>query len=246
MNRLFITGDVHGNPIDRFGYKHFPEGRNLDKSDVVIVAGDMGIYFVDSLAERKYRQYALDFLDEKPYTIAFVGGNHENWDILRSLPLTEKFEFGTSVAQCSKSVFFIPNGTLLHLGGRKIWCMGGATSTDINWRLEHQRKHREKIWWENEVATKEEMQRGIDLLESVNNEVDYIITHTMPYECVAEYAMKYYRHMERVTDPMSRYFNFISDELKPKYKEWFCGHFHTNEKFSRNVNCLFEKIVEVE
>lgn len=43
MNQIFITGDMHSDPR-RFSVKSFPMQETMDKSDVVIIAGDFGSF----------------------------------------------------------------------------------------------------------------------------------------------------------------------------------------------------------
>lgn len=44
MNRIFVTGDTHGtNDIYKLTNKNFPVQEELDKSDVICIAGDAAI-----------------------------------------------------------------------------------------------------------------------------------------------------------------------------------------------------------
>lgn len=72
---VFVTGDLHGN-FERFKPKYFPEQANMTKDDTVIIAGDFGgVWFGDSRDDE-----TLDWLERLPFTLAFVCGNHENYD----------------------------------------------------------------------------------------------------------------------------------------------------------------------
>lgn len=60
---IYLTGDLHGNIIDRFSYKRHPELRQLTNKDTVIVLGDVGLGF------RGYEEediYQLNWLNQKP------------------------------------------------------------------------------------------------------------------------------------------------------------------------------------
>jgi predicted phosphohydrolase len=242
VSSIFVTGDIHGDPMERLSSQNFPTGKTLTKDDIVIVAGDFGIIFCDHIKYEYREQYLLKWLRDKPWTTLFVGGNHENWDKLRNLPLVEKFD--SKLGKVNDSVYFIPNGSLLTINGKTFWCMGGAMSTDIAYRINYQNKTREKIWWEEEIPTRQEMDRGVRLLESVDCKVDYIITHTMPTECVEEFSRKYLFYYDRQVDPTARYLQFIVNELKPTFREWYCGHFHKNEKYLY-VDCIMDAIYEL-
>ena len=78
---FFITGDTHRD-FTRFSAKSFPEQKNMSKDDYVIVCGDFGIW--DTSNEERYW---LGWLNDKPFTTLFVTGNHENFDLLKVLPI---------------------------------------------------------------------------------------------------------------------------------------------------------------
>lgn len=81
---IFVTGDCHGN-FERFKPKYFPEQAQMTKRDIVICAGDFGgVWFGDGRDEA-----ALDWLESLPFTLAFVCGNHENYDALERYPVKD-------------------------------------------------------------------------------------------------------------------------------------------------------------
>lgn len=81
---IYVTGDCHGN-FRRFQSECFPEQANMTKDDTVIITGDFGgVWFGDSRDDE-----TLDWLERLPFTLAFVCGNHENYDALERYPVTE-------------------------------------------------------------------------------------------------------------------------------------------------------------
>lgn len=74
---VYITGDCHGT-FERFSVKSFPAQRAMTRENFVIVCGDFGGVWEDRPRER----YWLDWLAQKPFTLLFVDGNHENFDRL--------------------------------------------------------------------------------------------------------------------------------------------------------------------
>lgn len=81
---IFVTGDCHGN-FERFKPEYFPEQAQMTKRDIVICAGDFGgVWFGDGRDEA-----ALDWLESLPFTLAFVCGNHENYDALERYPVKD-------------------------------------------------------------------------------------------------------------------------------------------------------------
>ena len=72
---IFITGDTHGD-FRRFRPDIFYEQEHMTKEDLVLVCGDFGgIWHGDPRDDA-----GLDWLEDRPYTTAFVLGNHENYD----------------------------------------------------------------------------------------------------------------------------------------------------------------------
>jgi len=244
--KIFITGDVHGNPISRLSTKNFPEGKDLTRDDIVIITGDFGVFFCqDDEDDIKRQLHILKWLDKKPFTTLFIGGNHENWDTLNALPLVDKY--GVKMGQAAGHVFFIPNGTLFEFGGRKIFCFGGAMSTDRG-GLDQNGFYPEegRSWWRDEIPSKEQMDAAVDTLESVDWKVDLVITHTMSSDCVKNFVFKERYHEVRVEDPVARFLNFVQEGLT--YDKWYCGHFHVNKTYEteagKKIQVLYDYIVK--
>ena len=78
---IYIMGDTHGD-FQRFGSKYFPQQKEMSRGDYVVIAGDFGGLWDGSQKD----QYWLDWLNKKPFTTLFVDGNHENFDLLNTLP----------------------------------------------------------------------------------------------------------------------------------------------------------------
>ena len=75
---VYVTGDIHGDLSDL-------DNRNigrLKKDDVLIVTGDFGFIWDNSKSELKN----IKKLSKKKFTILFVEGVHENFELL------ERFE----------------------------------------------------------------------------------------------------------------------------------------------------------
>ena len=112
----------------------------------------------------------IKWFDDQPFTVAFVDGNHENFDLLDNFPYEEKWN--GRVQRISNHVFHLCRGEIYIMEGHSIFTFGGATSVDKMYRTEN------ISWWKAENASKSEMDYGVNTLESVHWNVDYIITHT--------------------------------------------------------------------
>lgn len=77
---ICITGDTHGE-FERFSSNYF----NAAKGDYVIICSDFGNLCDNSNKEK----YCCKRLREKPFTVLFIDGNYENYDMLSAYPITE-------------------------------------------------------------------------------------------------------------------------------------------------------------
>ena len=221
---IYVTGDCHGN-FARFEQKHFSEQANMTKDDAVIIAGDFGgVWFGDSRDDE-----TLDWLERLPFTLAFVCGNHENYDALERYPVAEWH--GGKVHRVRPHVLHLMRGQIFELESYRFFTMGGAKSHDTNHRINH------ISWWRQELPSDEEYSEALQNLERYNWQVDYIITHCAP----TSIALMGSRHNEadRLTD-------FLQEvRERAKYHYWLFGHYHDNRAIDEKHILLWEQIVRV-
>ena len=224
MSRLFITGDKHGSiELKYLSNKNFPQAKELTKDDVVLICGDTGCIW-DTSKETKYWD---DWAEDRPFTIATIFGNHENYDAIRAIP-TEEWN-GAKVHKVRPHIMYIENGEIFTFNNKTFFCMGGASSID-KWR-----RTEGKSWWASEIPSKEEMEHAVKNLEKYNNKVNYIITHTAPNFILDKF---YYEH-DDVTNFLSHYV-----QTTVQFDEWYCGHFHVNRNYD-NFHMLYHDIKEI-
>ena len=221
---IYVTGDLHGN-FERFKPKYFPEQANMTKDDMVIIAGDFGgVWFGDSRDDE-----TLDWLERLPFTLAFVCGNHENYDALERYPVDDWH--GGKVHRVRSHVLHLMRGQIFELESYRFFTMGGAKSHDTNHRINH------ISWWRQELPSDEEYSEALQNLERYNWQVDYIITHCAP----TSIALMGSRHNEadRLTD-------FLQDvRERAKYHYWLFGHYHDNKAVDEKHILLWEQIVQI-
>ena len=221
---IYVTGDTHGN-FRRFQPEYFPEQAGVTKNDVVIIAGDFGgVWFGDSRDDE-----TLDWLERLPFTLAFVCGNHENYDALERYPVAEWH--GGKVHRVRPHVLHLMRGQIFELESYRFFTMGGAKSHDTNHRINH------ISWWRQELPSDEEYIEALQNLERYNWQVDYIITHCAP----TSIALMGSRHNEadRLTD-------FLQEvRERAKYHYWLFGHYHDNKAVDEKHILLWEQIVQI-
>ena len=254
---VFVTGDCHAN-FERFSADNFRKQEAMTRADTVLVCGDFGIWN-DSPRER----YWLDWLEQKQFTIAFVDGNHENFDRLYSDEFPVVDFHGAKAHQIRENLFHILRGGIFELEGASFFAFGGASSHDIEdgildrenylsdehfmnevkrWNKQGKMFRINHVsWWEQELPSQEEMDAGLAALSAHDNRVDYVITHCAPKEIAA--MMGFYE-----TDCLTDYFERLRTDIL--FRGWYFGHYHIRNRISmdilRSFRCLysdFERIL---
>lgn len=225
---IFITGDIHGDyDIHKFSTKNFPMQKRLTRSDYMIICGDFGLVWDNSKSER----YWLNWLEQKTWTTLFIDGNHENFDLLESYPLTEWN--GTQVHQITEHIIHLCRGSVFELENKRFFAFGGAES--------HDKKFRKKgiSFWEQEMPNSQEMQHGRENLEKINWQTDIIITHTLPHHLQA----KLFKHQDYKNNALTKYFDEI--ETKLNFKFWFSGHYHISKSLDEKHVLVYHNILQL-
>ena len=248
MNKIIVTGDIHGNPFQRLNLENFPEGKTFTKEDYVIILGDFGLVWDDSAMEHS----CLDWLENKPWTTLFIDGNHENYDLLNKFPIEEWG--GGRVQKIRSSVIHLLRGEVYDIGGYKFLAMGGARSHDIqdgvlevgDPRIKIWKKDNFKLfrinhisWWEEEIPNEKERKNALKNLAENDYKVDYILTHEAPSSDVVL--------MDHLLYHPDEYSKWLEMEIrqKVKYKKWFFGHYHLNLDVNEKETCLFERRIRI-
>ena len=248
---IFVTGDTHGDWINRLNVDSFPEQKEMTKDDYVIICGDFGIW-----DNSKREKYNLSWLDDKPFTTLFVSGNHENYDILDSLEMSEWH--GGLVNFVRKSVIHLMRGQVFNIEDKTFFTFGGASSHDISDGIlepddpnfKEKKKHLDKdpfalyrinhvSWWERELPSENEMEMGLNNLKKENNKVDYIITHS---PSTSELYLMGGKGLYQ-SDILTNYLEEI--KANTEYKRHFFGHMHCNKAINDKDICLYEQIIRI-
>lgn len=225
---IFITGDIHGEyDIHKFSSKQFTMQKRLTRSDYMIICGDFGLLWDGSKSERWW----LRWLEQKPWTTLFIDGNHENFDMLASYPVTEWN--GTQVHQITEHIIHLCRGSVFELEGKRFFAFGGAESHDKIFR-----KKGISIW-EQEMPNYHEMKRGRKALEAVDWNTDIVITHTLPQHLQLKlFGWDYYNRNE-LTD----YFDEIDAKLN--FNLWFSGHYHMSAACDDKHFLVYHNILQL-
>lgn len=233
MGRVFITGDTHGGEdygFRKFNVKHFPEQKALTKDDVVIITGDFGLIW-DNNPDNKSEKHWLKWFDKKPFTLLIIDGNHENHTRFDNLPVVEKF--GAPVGKVNNSIFHLKRGYVYTINGMTFFAFGGGNSID------KERRTPNISWWDREIPNYMEMKRGLDNLDAISNNVDFIVAHECPTSIITQMIS---HHVEPYN--LTEYLQEVVD--KNDFVQYFFGHHHQNKRIGEKYMCLYDKIVEIE
>lgn len=246
---IYATGDTHGN-FERFQPEHFPEQAEMTKEDYMIICGDFGGLWDG----RKKDNRNLDWLESLPFTVLFVSGNHENFDLLGKYPVEEWN--GGKVQRIRPHVIHLMRGQVFELQGYTFFTMGGARSHDMEYgvlnpyapdfeeqywtlrRMGASFRVNHRSWWKQELPSDLEYEEVRNNLERVRHEVDYIITHCAPSSIVDQLGAGGYAH-----DPLTDYLEEVKERTRFHY--WLFGHYHDNKILDVRFVLLWEQMIRV-
>ena len=252
---IYLTGDTHREFMSRFNMANFPEQEKMTKDDYVIICGDFGGVW-DIGWESKSEKHWLDWLEGRNYTLLFVDGNHENFDRLKGYP--EKEWHGGKVHELRPHVLHLMRGQVFEIDGNKFFTFGGAGSHDITGEIlevddpNFMKKKKELdstcelyrinhlTWWEQELASEEEMEEGHRNLRKNNYTIDYVITHCCATSTQQEIDERGLYEANQQTD----YLEFIKNCVN--YKKWFFGHYHEDMKVNDKETIIYEQIIRID
>ena len=248
---IYMTGDTHGN-FSRFADGHFPQQASMTKNDYVMICGDFGGVWNTS----KQQSDMLDWLNARPFTTLFITGNHENYDLLATYPVSEWH--GGKVQFIRPSVIHLMRGQIYEIDGQTFFTMGGAACHDIYngvldmsdpafdekynmlrarrkfFRINHQ------SWWEQELPTEDEIRMAHEMLCAHEKKVDYIISHCAPTQLQKEIQSRIGDNTHPENE-LTAFLQWIYDECQ--FKHWYCGHYHQPMDIKSNFHVLYEKII---
>lgn len=237
MNRVFICGDTHGT-LDIGKIEQLKMKEELDYGDYLIVCGDCGVVWdIESLPE--YTQH----FENIGCNVLFIDGNHENFDMLNEYPV--EYWNGGKIHKISEHIYHLLRGQIFEIYGEKFLTIGGADSSDREYRKEH------ISWWSDERISYDDINEAKQNLEKVNYKVDYVITHTPPTKTLNEFVkiltqcgedIPYYLKHKITLTKSSDMLDFVVKEVK--YKFWFCGHLHIDEKINK-TRILYADVVKI-
>ena len=230
---VFLTGDTHGE-LDIAKVEAFAQvAQGLTRDDFLIILGDFGLVWSDPASAKE--RYWLDWLEDRPWTTLFVDGNHENFDLLDTLPVTQRY--GGHVQDVRPHVSRLMRGETFHIGGHSFFVVGGAHSIDAQWRTPH------LSWWSQEVPDEHERARIAEAASRVGS-VDYVLTHCPPTGCYERYRQR----LPKFWGPSDEYTDWLEEHVEGAfaYKRWFYGHLHMDLPLDEPHTVLYNEVFDLD
>jgi hypothetical protein len=234
---IYVTGDTHGtHDIEKVRSWYNKNQAILTKDDVLVVLGDWGGLWhpIGSLKYKKLDNHVLVQWAKKKFTTFIIPGNHENYDIIESLPVIEKFGAKCYLFEVKRSfdnkyigdIYIAVHGEVYTIDDKKILAYGGATSQDKAFRTLG------IDYWSQEVPNISYEYSAFDNLKKHDMQVHYVFSHTCPVQ-VARVMFtpgtpEYNNYHQKSEDYVSKFLqSLIDDGLK--FNEWHFGHWHMDK-----------------
>ncbi len=224
---VYLTGDTHI-PVDvkKLNMDSFPEQKSLSRDDFVIVLGDFGLLWKEDKTYFHWKKW----FEDKPFTTLWLDGNHESFDMINRLPVSEWH--GGKVHFVSDNIIHLMRGQVFDICGKTFFVCGGATSVD--------KEHRTfgVSWWPEENLSYAECAEALENFDKAKEKVDFILTHTCPLSMLRPMF-----NLEPLPCPTAKFLDEIA-ELAKENIPWYFGHHHIDADRGR-WHCLYRRVVRV-
>ncbi len=219
---IYVTGDMHGEQ-GRFDDSKL---KKLKRGDYLIVCGDFGFLWDNSVRERAF----IKKLSKKKYTTLFIDGTHENFGLLNSYEVSKWC--GGKVHLIGDKVIHLMRGQIYHIEDQTVFTMGGGVSSDIDIRFEN------NTWSSDEMPSRDELVEGVDNLEKFGGDVDLVITHEPPAK-LKEFMLLKEKQPANITS-VNTYLEEMSSVCT--FRKWYFGSLHIDKYISSTHISTFRYI----
>ena len=122
------------------------------------------------------------------------------------------------------NILFAEDGEVYDLEGHKALAIGGAYSVDKFYRLE-----RGFGWWADEQPSEQTKRKVEDVV--AKGGIDIILSHTCPYKYRPTEMFIPGLDQSTVDESTELWLDRIEEAVD--YKEWYCGHWHTDKHIDK-------------
>ena len=222
---VYVTGDTHGD----ISFFKSPALKKLTEDDYLIICGDFGFLWDGSDKEKK----ALETLKKKKYTICFVDGAHENYEMLSTY---QPYRFkGGNANKIADNIFRLLRGEIFTFEEKTFFCMGGGESEDAHMRTEG------RTWWKEEMPSTEELMNGARNLKEAGYKVDYVLTYEAP--ALAKDFIRLHSNQEMHITTLNTYLQELMRSVE--YDHWYFGSLHMDLNISKKMTAVFNEVLPI-
>lgn len=273
--RLLLTGDTHGDNVNRFSFRQHPNLKNLQAEDVMIMLGDTAFGWPGF---EKENIYTLNFMESKPWTFLAIRGNHDVTPVWYNSKPVNKYRNieridGTLYQlvyqdHLYENILLVPDTAILRIGDYKALCFGGSDSHDadnlaypfeknkIKYYKNTHRHYRivDKTWWKDEALN---IPYAQSLLSNNGLKTSYLMYADEPSE--KKIKVDFIFSHDCPSRLLSMYTFSEIGRLAPTAGEvfldkvanhidfkWFVhGHMHIGHRYDEKFLCLYKNILEI-
>lgn len=210
---IYLISDLHGGKDMGELMQYLSDCR---AGDLLIVLGDVGLHFLKTPETDAFSRW----FTELDADIAFIDGNHENFDYIESLPV--EAWHGGLVHRAGKRVVHLMRGQIYTIEGRTFFTMGGCEST-VKWQTRGP-------WYPRENPSREEIRQARENLRAHGNKVDYVLTHKYRYEKAKEMSLE-------------ELIYYIDDNVD--FTHWYSGHWHYHKEIDDKHTVIYGQITRI-
>lgn len=218
MTTIMLAGDVHGR-LDHV--RDLCKWANKAGCQRLVMLGDWGFTWDPAEVDR-YLLRQSELAEEFGLELAFIDGNHENFDVLEDLGA-----FGAEEAvEISPHLWYLPRGSVQEWGGLRWLACGGAVSVDKDPMPGWPGRTEGVSWWPQELITEADVERC-----KAQGQVDILLSHDAPPTLgLQAYLDEYSRiirlpyKLDALSEKSRQYIAEIVLECRPEFV--FHGHYH--------------------
>lgn len=245
MNKVYITGDLHGNVdhIEKFIHNNY-DTHCFDCTDTMILLGDAGLNYYLNKKDDFFKKQ----LSALPMNFFVIRGNHE----ARPSNVFDKNKWHIEIFfdnevyvenEYPNIKYAMDTPTVYEIKGKTVLIYPGAYSVDKHYRLMQGWR-----WFKDEQLTSEEMQVGRIMAECYKDDTDIILSHTAPEEFEPRDLFIPSISQSTVDKTMESYLQEIHEMVN--YKLWCWGHYHADRLYpsedGKNQVMFFRTIKDLE
>ena len=202
--KILYAGDIHGSvaaaiQLDNIAFMH--------DIRIIVQCGDFAMHWNGYEVRERDSLWRYFEQRESPAFWYTCGGNHENWTDWLQLAESEPSPYVRLAQRC----YYIKRGSHVNIGGIRHTFLGGAESTDRQWRTPY------ISWWPEETPSYKEFVSFSDSLNTHKPQV--VVTHDAPLRVALDREDR-----EKSTTPRTLEQIVATSEHKPRY--WMLGHHH--------------------